>query len=277
VSLTKLEQWMLTVVSHPEGVEAGVKSGESTPLGVSRDSLHDAVLPGPELSAMECLDIYTYMYHWRLVEALEQQFPATQHALGETCFHDTCVAYLQKHPSRHYRLKPLGEHFADYLASQESLPNAPFVSQLAQLERLSAVVFDAPQREPISQAAVQAVPPEQWIEAQFQVIPALRLQRFDYPVNAYHRAAQDAQAPQMPPPQESWVLIWRMNYSVLRSDLTREQFTLLKALQDGHNLADALDACSQLPNVDPDAVVPHLGAWFKEWTQDGVFAAVTVP
>jgi hypothetical protein len=273
IDLERIEQWMLTVVRHPDGLEGGISAARGI-IDVDLSSLESLMLPSSNLSGRERLDIYAEMYFVRLVESLAEDYPSVQHALGEDAFDAMAIRYLTAHPSTHYRLTPLGRQLADFIATDKSLSHRDFLAQLAQLERTRGILFDAPHDEPLSKEAAQSIPAEAWGDCFFTMIRALELHRFDYPLKEYIDAVLAGESPEIPATNESHVLIWRYDYLVLRAAITPTQFVILSGLQRGLTLGAALDACVDLPDFDPDALMANLGAWFQEWTSDGLFSAI---
>ena len=52
----------------------------------------------------------------------------------------------------------------------------------------------------------------------------------------------------------------------------------MKILSGNSNrpLAEAIEICAGLPDIDLEDLVGSLTAWFKDWTADGLFASVEV-
>ncbi|MFP3656554.1 DNA-binding domain-containing protein, partial [Burkholderia sp. SIMBA_052] len=83
------------------------------PDGVDADTIAATLLPGPKLSASACLAIYQRSYILRLRKCLEEQFPASYHALGAALFADFADEYLRACPSDSYTLHELGRRFPE--------------------------------------------------------------------------------------------------------------------------------------------------------------------
>ena len=83
------------------------------------------------------MGIYADAYLARLIEALEEDFPAVSRLLGHRAFHATCRAYLERFPSRSRSLNPLGRRLPEFLSDR------PGARDLARVEVAMAEVFDA--------------------------------------------------------------------------------------------------------------------------------------
>ncbi|HSB62367.1 MAG TPA: DNA-binding domain-containing protein, partial [Vicinamibacteria bacterium] len=112
VPLDRLQRWMLGVIVHPSPVEAALREPSAE---VPAERIEEVLLPSPSLTAAERIDIYHGMYPLRMVEALESDYPALAHHLGDDAFRQLVVGYVQAHPSRSYTLNRLGDHLPEYV------------------------------------------------------------------------------------------------------------------------------------------------------------------
>src|SRR5580765_7575114 len=114
--LSTLQRWFQSVVTHADGVEAGVASEEANRLiKLSPSQLEKVITRSRALTAAERLAIYANAYHSRLMECLGEVFPMLKRTLGEDGFDALAFGYLQEYPSKSYTLNELGRHFAGYL------------------------------------------------------------------------------------------------------------------------------------------------------------------
>ena len=67
--LDRIERWMYTVITHPDGAKAGIKA-HSTQNNEQTLKLEQTVLPSDELTALDRISIYANMYFWRLNEIM---------------------------------------------------------------------------------------------------------------------------------------------------------------------------------------------------------------
>jgi hypothetical protein len=267
------QAWMLETVSHRDGLEAGLTSAGAR-YDVPPADLESVIEPSKELTSRQRLTIYSNMYFWRLIEVLEGDFSACTHVLGASA-HDVWKDFVAGYPSRHYRLTPLGKHVSEFFDSRTDLADGRFLSDLARLEYLKEVVFEA-EPSPVLEGGLQALAPEEWAQARLTPIAAFGLMKTDYPVNPFFQALLDDDAPDVPAPETSYTLVWRQNNAVWRSSLNRYQYTILTALRAGETLGDALERCADFDDFDPNDMLPFIGEWFAEWTTDRVFAKLSL-
>ncbi len=271
----QFQRWMFELVTHPEGVDGGSKAAHRS-HGVSVERM---VLPSRLRSASERIGVYAGMYFNRLVEILFNDFPALAHALGDQGFYHLGRDYLVKHPSRSKQLVTLGQHLEEFIANEADVDDKlrPFLVELARLEMVLELLFHAKRSPRLDPAELRAIPPEEWVGARLRPVHAFDLLAFEYPINAYFRGVIQEEEPAIPEPQRSWIAVWRKDYSLWRSAISEEQYTILRALQNGTTLGEALMACTELPEFNPETVMASVGKWFEDWTADGLFAEVLLP
>ncbi len=276
--LDRIERWMLAAITHPDGAAEGLRGPEAMSQipGAAHD-LEDVVLPSKNLTAAERLQVYADMYYWRLIDILFEEHKTTHHILGADLFCALARDFLARHPSRSKNLSRLGAEFPAYLAEEaEDVPHREFVVEVARLERACEDVFDADRSPSIDQEELAAIPPESWADARLEFIPATRLLSFKYPVNAFVQAVKDGEDPEVPDPAPSWVLLYRHDWRVWRSDLTRPQAVLLDSLRRGDSLGKALAHTAAQPGIDAEALAADVGGWFQKWTGLDLIRSIVV-
>lgn len=265
---------MYSVVSHPEGAEAGVKAS-SKPGDNAAHDLEQTVLPSDQLTPLECVSVYADMYFWRFIDIMAGEYPTVQHILGEELFKQVIKDYITHHPSTHYNLNRLSIKFPHYLLKEAGeIPHQPFVAAVATVERTMEDAFDDPHREKISPEAIQSIPGEQWVDIRLQFNPALYLLELEYPVNDYMTAVKENRHMDIPKAQKTHVVVYRRDYMIWREDLDHEGYLLLSRLKDGESLGDALESCALQEGVDTDKIAASLGEWFQRWTAQEFFCGL---
>jgi hypothetical protein len=149
--LDVIQRWMQSVIVHPAGVAAGIKSASQTSeIEQGADRLEELICRSRAQTSIERLEVYSNAYKARLIDVLIGDYPAFVHALGEEAFVGLASGYLEVHPPVSYTLGELGRSFADYLIqtrppneSEDGSPDwADFLIDLARLERCYSEVFD---------------------------------------------------------------------------------------------------------------------------------------
>lgn len=288
--LNSVQRWMLSVITHPDGIDAGADAEMSRRwIQCGPDNLESVVSRSNNLSAGERLAVYGNAYIARLLDCLAEVYPVLAKTLGEEVFQGFAFGYLQDYPSRSYTLHHLGRDFVRYL--RETQPDfgeddadgkswSDFLIDLAELEW---AIYDAFDDEGLEDRPELKMPDAlvsgegEWLDLVFRTAPCLRLLKLDHAVNDYYTAARKAgdEVPELPAtnPGEHYLAISRRDFIVRRYPLTRAQFLLLGSLAKGNSLGDALehmldsingeDVASQLPELLPE--------WFRNWAAQRCF------
>lgn len=262
---------MLEVVTRPGSVRDALES-EPARREIAADRLGDVILPSATLSSERRIAIYHDMYLWRMVEALEFDYPGVAHLLGHSRFHRLVERYVAAFPSRSYTLNRLGDHLPQYIASASGFPRRAALADLARFELAITQVFDAPGDELLDGDTIATIAPEAWPEARFQAIHAMRLLRLDYPVDDYLQAVKRNEAHGSLRKNPRFLLVFRNELSVRQVALSKREWTLLSALHEGLTLSDAVE---RLAPLRPSLSETELFAWFRDWTRMGLFAGIT--
>ncbi|MCA9073355.1 MAG: putative DNA-binding domain-containing protein [Planctomycetaceae bacterium] len=286
--LDQIQKWMQSVISHPEGVVAGVQSTEAQQqIPVSPDAIAEVVTRSQSLTSLERLQVYGNAYYARLVECLKGEFPAVAHAVGRETFDVLAMGYLQSYPSRSYTLGQLGANFPRFLAeiplttlTNQSEEFAAFLIDLATLERLYSEVFDGPGSEdqpPLSPEELQQIPPEAWPGVRLVPVPSLRLASFRFPVHEYITAVHHEGQAIVPVAGETHLAINRREFVVRRLRLDSVPFALLSHLIEGLPLGGAIAQALDDTETDFEKLAASLQTWFQEWATGQFFAWVELP
>lgn len=281
--LPLIQKWMQQVITHPDGIEAGIESDaarEQIDVGVNQ--VEQVIQRSQALNSLERLRVYGNAYYARLIDCLGEEYPALKHALGEETFASFAFAYLQQYPSTSYTLDQLGRHFVDYLQQTRPKEEPPgswpdFLIDLARLEQTYNEVFDGPgieQTEPLKTEELMLIPPEDWSRLRLNPSPCLRLLRFDFAVHEYATSVRKQEPTTYPQPKETFLVIFRWDYLVRRRPIDATQFKLLQLLSTGHPLGEALqDSLIDSPTTDA-TLATQLQTWFQFWTKWRFFEGV---
>ncbi len=284
--LVRIQRWMQSVISHPDGIEQGISSAEArAEIDVPLSQIEQVILPSQHNSSVDRLKVYGNAYYARLLECLRESFPVTAKMLGKETFDQFAFGYLQQFPSTSYTLGRLGDSFFDYLqqtrpdreqraAGEISWPD--LLIDLAHLEWTIEQVFDGPGVEhaaPLSVEQLAAIPVDRWEEARLVPVECLRLLKFSFPVNEYFTAVRNDESPPMPSPEPSWLGVTRRDYIVRRIPLSRPQYVLLSALQHGVTVGEAIERAAKEVD-DLDRLAADLRQWFHQWAAAQLFARI---
>lgn len=272
--LPRLQRWMQAVIEQHGTVEEAVASPAAR-AELAPDAIARVILPSKTLTPVERVGVYQGMYLLRMVEALENDFPAVAHYVGPHRFRELVTAYVGTHPSKSYSLNHLGDHFPEFVRTWRGIRGRAFAGDLARLEALVTQVFDAPESPAWPAEEIARIPDSAWEEAVLQPIAALRLGAFAYPVNAYFQSFKDDVHDHPSTARKATrVVVWRRAYEVWRRDLEKPAHAFLGALVRGRPFGRAVaEAARGLQGSAGE----QLFRWLRDWVSDGMFTGVAFP
>jgi hypothetical protein len=244
--LHSVQTWMLAAMTAPDAPE--------------REEAGAMVRSTPSLGAAERIALYRRGYRARLVECMRATHPALRHVLGDELFDSFALDYLAASPSRSYTLTELGAGFPDHLEAtrpegDELWPE--FVVDLARLERAFHEVYEGEGTEGEEPPGHGAV---------LEPAPCLRLLRSRFPVGDYLLAARRGEAPELPPPRDTWIALARRDYVVTVTELDEPGHAVLEALLAGASAEQAAQAA--------DLASEEMRLRMRDWAGRGFFRAV---
>lgn len=267
-SLRKLQEWMSAVVRHPKTAIVAIHSQRARTRIAPRAALEGAIVKlSKAMTPPERLDIYNGGYLMRLVEAVESDYRGVSAVLGHGEFHRLIARYVTWHPSRHQNLNRFGKQLPEFLRDHLADRRAPFLFELARLEREMTLAFDAPEFVPLSAEQLGAVGSQDLEKLVLVPNPSLRLARFAFPVDPFltEVVARD-HVPPVPRRKATDMVVFRNQGRVWRAELDGNEASVLRALHAGKPLGKALGRTSASPE--------QVSRWFTRWASEGFFVAL---
>jgi putative DNA-binding protein len=264
--LPSLERWMQAVIVHPATVDKAVRSRSAT-RHMKIAEARRAILPSRTMEPLERLAVYQEMYPLRMHDALAADYPGLAAFLGRERFFDFVLAYVAVHPSRSYTFARLGDHVPEFLRKTKRFSPAPFLYDLARLERGVTEVFEIDDERSERPSRPLRHLAEGWESRRFTTPSTLRLLALRHAAGAALDALKAGRRPQTGP-RATWAALHRRRYAVHRLDLTREEFHLLGALAKGQTLGAALRSAERAcrKRLSPRAVTRA----FRTFTAEGL-------
>ena len=232
------------------------------------------LLAGPAERRALGLAIYANAYRQRLVEALADAFAKTRAVLGPEAFEAAAVHYINEHPPQTRNLRWFGAEFAAHLRSV--FPAQAAVAELGQLDWALRQAFDGPDSPVLAAADLAGVPAEAWGVLCLTPVPTVTLLRFEHNTVALWQALDDeTDAPAIVNGEVTvdW-LVWRKELQPHFRSVHPVEAALLRAMLVGASFAQA---CEQAQAEADEDCTHHVGNGLRQWLEDGVLAAVTMP
>ena len=215
------------------------------------------VKPNDRLTSFERLEIYNRQYWFRVLGALEEDYPALQAVVGARRFQALAQAYLREHPSTSFTLRNLGAKLPEWLETHAEFAGRRhrLALDVARLEWAYVEAFDGAAVAPLTEADFAGLRGDSTLELQ----PHVQLLALSYPVDelvlAVHQAspagdmmsnavAERRQTTRMRLPAmrqaKVYLAVHRFADAVYYRRLEREAYRLLLALQKRLPLEEAI-------------------------------------
>jgi hypothetical protein len=211
--------------------------------------------------------IYASGYLARLVEALENDYPAVRRILGEGPFRSLVACYVRRCPPRSYDIGRAGDRLAELLDEDPLGAELPFLPDLARFEWSLAEAFVAADSVPLAWSDVAALGPEAAADTRFRLRPGTTLVRSSWPLlslwAAKDLADEDVDVRLEPAPHA--VLVYRDGLEVRRRLVGEADAGFLEAAATGLRLSGLLGGASG------EAQAATLVERFRAWVVDGLF------
>jgi hypothetical protein len=286
-TLHQLQSWLfeqVTEVTDPRSPRGG--SGAD---GEAREAqVRQRVVSG-NLAASARVEVYRHGYVARLLECLEDDYPALAHALGSERFEALCRDFIAHRPPASASLNFYGAPLSEHCGRRSERWNA-FAEELARLEWAVVEVIHADEGARLDVAALGRLSPEQWSAVRLVPSPALRLLHGEYPVAEYYQAFKDGSAAtlgagadggalELLSPRASAAAVCRRGEDVWRIHLSSALGELLGSLSAGAPLLEALErvgsGATGASATDGASVAPEeLQRAFQDWVSCGLFSAI---
>lgn len=289
MDLEQLQRAILNVIQQPLTASEGMRKRtlDGKPIQEIVDSI---IKPNDRLTSFERLEIYNRVYWFRILSSLAEDFPGLRAIIGQRNFDKLIREYLKDCPSESFTLRNLGSRLEGWLRAHQRF--APGRHRLAldmvRLEWADIDVYDSSELPKLTEENLRNLGPN----PTFQLQPYLRLLDLAYPVDDLLLSIRQHEdegtdiasnvvlehAPhvrqkryKMPRPKKTYLAVHRQEMIVYFKRLEPEGFALLRALQEGKPLSEAIEATVRWSNEKVKDVTENLHHWFANWASLGWF------
>lgn len=287
-TLQELQRKMAAAVMQPLTLQEQMR--QRNPAGRSNErEASEFIRPNDRLTSFERLEIYNRQYWFRLFTSFEEDFPGVQAIVGRKRFQALMRAYLEACPSTSFSLRNLGSRLVVWLAEnpQYAGPHAEAAREMAELEWAHIEAFDGAVLTRLTPEALAGVDGDTRIALQ----PYLRFVRAHYAVDdiliavrnesgssngssnnaSTGYAARHLRKIRSMPREDVYLAVHRHDDSVYYKHLLPEDFRILKSLQSGSTLSQALDAGFEASTIPVEQRTSYLQSAFRHWMELGWF------
>lgn len=235
------------------------------------------ILGTADADATERLAVYQQAYRLRLLEVLENDFPALLGLAGRQNFTELASNYLDAHPSTSRSVRQLGAHLPSFIRQTQHGEEGEAWGEMAEFEWLKAAAFDAADAPRAGIPDLAQLAAEAWPDLHIGPHPSLL--RMDLGSNTPQRwrALVDSQAlPQAEhfKPRQPWIF-WRADLEVHWRPLEADEAAILDAIRQGSGFAHV---CGMLDAQLCDESQAALRAvmLLKRWLDEGLISTLRV-
>lgn len=291
MNLDQLQRAVFDVVRQPLTEDERMR--EQTLDGRSTKAIAEEIVkPNDRLTSVERLEIYNRVYWFRLLSSLADDFPGLREVIGQEAFDKVLLGYLTEMPSVSYTLRDLGSRLEAWLREHPETisSNERMALDMVRLEWADIEAFDAAEFPVLTQAELASLGED----PVFHLQPYLQLLDLAYPVDQLLLKVRETEEPEtdissnvvmmddhsdsaprkrlpLPKAKKVFLAVHRQENIVYFKRLKPEGFALLRALQQGQPLSQAIETSVNWSGKKLERVMEQLHDWFANWSQLGWF------
>ena len=290
MNLEELQRAVFDVVRQPLTEDERMR--EQTLDGRSTKAIAEEIVkPNDRLTSVERLEIYNRVYWFRLLSSLADDFPGLRAVIGQESFDKVLLGYLTEMPSVSYTLRDLGSRLESWLRAHPDLisSNERMALDMVRLEWADIEAFDAAEYPVLSQAELASLGEDPI----FHLQPYLQLLDLAYPMDELLLKVRETEDPEtdissnvvmmdhsdsaprkqlpLPKSKKVFLAVHRQENIVYFKRLKPEGFALLRAMQQGQSLSQAIETSVNWSGKKLERVMEQLHDWFANWSGLGWF------
>jgi hypothetical protein len=277
MALREAQKTLADWIRAPEGVAAALAEEDAASAGqlagVATRRLEGLIRSDATLDATGRLEIYANAYFHRILGALSSDYPALQHALGASPFHDLVTSYLLVEPSRHPSLRFAGTRLANFILSHEAAAGirarAPWASDLAAFEWARVDAFDAADGLVLARESLASLAPEAFGSLLLCLGPWALLHSFEHPVDRiWASATRGEELDSETAVGGASLLVWRRDERVMHRRVEPHEAAALALLRHGVRFESLCEwAATRIGESEAPA---QAARWLERWLADGL-------
>lgn len=283
--LHALQQRMAAAVMRPLTREEQMRRRDADNRSIAEEA-SSFIKPNDRLNSFERLEIYNRQYWFRIFSSFEEDFPGLKSIVGSRKFERLMRAYLEAHPSRSFTLRNLGSSLPTWLRENPKFtePRSAEAVAMADLEWAHIEAFDSERRQPLTTEEIALLDDHSLLSLQ----PYLKLveapSAIDDALIAVRDASQGAGAQasnavgihlvrrtrsRKPTPGQIYLAVHRHEDSVYYKRLSREDYLLLRAFEQGVTLGEAIESAFVNSTLSESDRAAHIQSSFHYLMQMG--------
>lgn len=275
-ALRATQEWMARSITTPLNSEQKL---DLKAVPTLEEEAFQWIRPSSTLSSHERLELYSQQYWWRLLQALEGQYPLTRRILGGKVWHNqVAVPYLKAHVPRHWSLDLIDDRFLAYLKETPVGEHPAFTYDAARLDYAYLHVALWAHHPALSQEQGDI---EQLFESTLYTQPHLFLLEFPGDLFAFREEVlrvsgkrrdyyMQSQLPTLELGKVRYFVLFRQPPSALTYvELSQNAARYLRCFIAGSSIEKSLEWVETQDKALQNEVSAQLSEWLKRWVAWG--------
>lgn len=240
----------------------------------SSKDIQEAIVSTAKVPAATRLAIYSDAYQLRLIDALVTTYPALYAYLGSEEFEKLAHEYIKKYPSTYRSIRWFGDKLAEFLIEYADYKDFEHVSELATIEWIMTLVFDARDSTLVTLESMQSIPVDAW--ANMRLIPHPSVHCLTLSWNSFE-IWQAIMSDEDPPDalqqaaSSHWV-VWRHALENQYSSLEEEDAFTLQAMCRGDTFGELCEGLCRWQDVQNAPL--RAASLLKGWIIEGLIESI---
>jgi hypothetical protein len=290
MNLDQIQRAVFEVVRQPltedERMRPLTLDGKST-----AEIAEQVIKPNDRLTSVERLEIYNRVYWFRILSSLADDFPGLRAVIGQEKFDQVLLGYLTEMPSESFTLRDLGSRLEQWLRAHPDViaGHERMALDMVRLEWADIEAYDAAEFPVLTQSELAGLGEDPVLHLQ----PHIQLLDLAYPVDELLLKVRETEEPEtdissnvvvmetsdskqhkrhpLPRAKKVYLVVHRQEFTVYFKRLKPEAFALLRALQQGQPLSQAIETSVNWSGKKLERVMEQLHDWFANWAELGWF------
>lgn len=229
-----------------------------------------------DMSVTDRVKVYKNAYIIRLIEALEDDFPALRKLLGNESFSALCRDYFKAFPSHYFSLHDVGQHMEAFLKTYPQ--STLYYEELSRLEWALSTSLLEEDTPILSLNDLATLSEEDWPGLKFRLEPSVKILSFKTNAPIVWRQIMDegiSEPEFTESDQVTQIMVWRYDREMFFRELSDIEFHMIEGLQKNLNFADLCEFMLEL--LDEEQVVSNVFPILQNWINEGILLDFNVP
>lgn len=239
-------------------------------------AIEEAVVGTEKVGVETRLGIYSNAYRYRLLEAMQETFPALHTLLGDDRFESMGFHYIDQCPSTHFSIRYFGDGLAAFLLTDKHYSQQPILAEMAAFEWTLREAFDGGNAERTKPEDLAVIAFEHWAALRFSFHPTVRRLDLSWNVPQLWQAIEDGADPQVPDQYDypiGW-LVWRHSLRTYYRSMDVDEAWAVDMVMEGGSFGDLCEGLCEW--IDEENAAPRAAGFLSAWIKEGLIAGISL-